>query len=222
MTALTALTIGHTMRYKNEILENGLFLSPTSVPILVVATQNPGKLTEMQHHLSGLPWELQIMPSHLEIEETGKTFLENATLKASQVAQQMGQWAIADDSGLAVDALQGAPGVYSARYGTDDADRIGRLLRELGDRPNRQAQFVCAIAVARPNGKIVCHSEGICPGEILYQPQGRGGFGYDPVFYVPAENLSFAEMSKDQKRQTSHRGKAIAALLPQLKQLALQ
>jgi XTP/dITP diphosphohydrolase len=192
------------------------------VPLLVVATQNPGKLKELQHHLSDLPWELQIMPSHLEIEETGQTFLENASLKASQVAQQMGQWAIADDSGLAVDALQGAPGVYSARYGIDDADRIARLLRELGDTSYRTAQFVCAIAIARPDGEIACHSEGICPGEILYRPQGSGGFGYDPVFFVPAANLSFAEMSKDQKRQVSHRGKAIATLLPQLKQLVPQ
>ncbi len=162
------------------------------------------------------------MPSHLEIEETGQTFLENASLKASQVAQQTGQWAIADDSGLAVDALQGAPGVYSARYGTDDTDRISRLLRELGNTSHRTAQFVCAIAIARPDGEIACHSEGICPGEILYRPQGSGGFGYDPVFYVPAANLSFAEMSKDQKRQVSHRGKAIATLLPQLKQLVPQ
>jgi XTP/dITP diphosphohydrolase len=189
------------------------------VPLLVVATQNPGKLKELQHHLSDLPWELMLMPSHLEIEETGQTFLENASLKASQVAQQMGQWAIADDSGLMVDALQGSPGVYSARYGTDDTDRISRLLRELGDTSRRTAQFVCAIAIARPDGEIACHSEGICPGEILYCPQGSGGFGYDPVFYVPAANLSFAEMSKDQKRQVSHRGKAIATLLPQLKQL---
>jgi XTP/dITP diphosphohydrolase len=189
------------------------------VPLLVVATQNPGKLKELQHHLSDLPWELMLMPSHLEIEETGQTFLENASLKASQVAQQMGQWAIADDSGLMVDALQGSPGVYSARYGTDDTDRISRLLRELGDTSRRTAQFVCAIAIARPDGEIACHSEGICPGEILYRPQGSGGFGYDPVFYVPAANLSFAEMSKDQKRQVSHRGKAIATLLPQLKQL---
>lgn len=162
------------------------------------------------------------MPSHLEIEETGQTFLENASLKASQVAQQMGQWAIADDSGLSVNALQGAPGVYSSRYGTDDANRIARLLRELGDTSDRTAQFVCAIAVARPDGEIVCHSEGVCPGEILYRTQGSGGFGYDPIFYVSAANLSFAEMTKDQKRQVSHRGKAIATLLPQLKQLALQ
>jgi XTP/dITP diphosphohydrolase len=186
---------------------------------LVVATQNPGKLKEMQHHLSGLPWDLQLMPPDLEIEETGETFFENACLKASQVAQQLGQWAIADDSGLSVLALDGAPGVYSARYGKDDADRISRLLSELGNTANRAAQFVCAIAIANPEGEIVCHAEGICPGEILTAPQGDGGFGYDPVFYVPEAGLSFAEMSKDQKRQVSHRGRAIALLIPQLERL---
>ncbi|MCG9891771.1 MAG: RdgB/HAM1 family non-canonical purine NTP pyrophosphatase [Thermosynechococcaceae cyanobacterium MS004] len=189
--------------------------------LLVIATQNSGKLKEFQHHLEGLPWTLDLMPQDLEIEETGQTFLENACIKASQVAKQLGQWAIADDSGLAVDALQGAPGVYSARYGTDDLDRIARLLRELGDTPKRTAQFVCAIALARPDGEIACHAEGVCAGEILYDSQGEGGFGYDPIFYVPAAHLTFAEMTKDQKRAISHRGKAIAALLPQLQSLAI-
>ncbi|MGB8701672.1 MAG: RdgB/HAM1 family non-canonical purine NTP pyrophosphatase [Thermosynechococcaceae cyanobacterium] len=186
---------------------------------LVVATQNPGKLKELQHHLQGLPWTLELMPADLTIEETGQTFLENACLKASQVAQHLGQWAIADDSGLEVAALQGAPGVYSARYGNDDAHRIARLLRELGDNPNRTAQFVCAIALAQPDGQIAYQTEGICPGEILYAPQGAGGFGYDPVFYVPEMGLTFAEMSKDQKRQVSHRGRAIATLLPYLEKV---
>ncbi len=193
----------------------------TTVPILVVATQNPGKLKEMQHHLSDLPWQLQLMPSDLDVEETGQTFMENACLKASQVAQQTGHWTIADDSGLSVDALQGAPGIYSARYGTDDTDRISRLLQEIGETEHRQAKFVCAIAVAQPNGKIACQAEGDCPGEILAEPQGSSGFGYDPVFYVPTLQLSFAEMDKDQKRQVSHRGRAITALLPQLRQLAV-
>ncbi len=173
----------------------------------------------MKHHLSGLPWELEMMPATLEVEETGETFFDNACLKASQVAQQLGQWAIADDSGLQVNALGGAPGVYSARYGKDDAERIGRLLSELGDTADRSAQFVCAIAVANPNGEIVCHTEGICPGQILATPQGEGGFGYDPVFFVPEVGLSFAQMSKDQKRQVSHRGRAITLLFPQLKDL---
>jgi XTP/dITP diphosphohydrolase len=198
-----------------------LSFDKTLVTPLVVATQNPGKLKEFQHHLSDLPWSLQMMPSDLEVEETGQTFMENARLKASQVAKQLGRWAIADDSGLEVSALNGAPGVYSARYGQDDADRIARLLRELGDTLQRSAQFVCALALAHPDGEIVGQAEGICPGEILYEMQGRGGFGYDPVFYVPAIGLTYAEMSKDQKRDISHRGRAIAALIPQLQKLSV-
>jgi XTP/dITP diphosphohydrolase len=188
---------------------------------LVVATQNLGKLKEFQHHLSELSWDLQLMPSGLDVEETGVTFMENACLKASQVAGQMGQWAIADDSGLEVAALNGGPGVYSARYGQDDGDRIARLLRELGDTIERSAQFVCAIALARPDGTIVGQAQGVCSGEILYKMQGRGGFGYDPVFYVPSMGLTYAEMSKDQKREISHRGRAIAQIIPQLQTLAV-
>lgn len=193
-----------------------MFVTP-----LVVATQNLGKLKEFQHHLSDLPWDLQLMPSDLDVEETGVTFMENACLKASQVAKQMGQWTIADDSGLEVAALNGGPGVYSARYGQDDADRIARLLRELGDTIQRSAQFVCAIALARPDGTIVGQAEGVCLGDILYEMQGRGGFGYDPVFYVPSMGLTYAEMSKDQKREISHRGRAIAQIIPQLQKLAV-
>ncbi len=193
-----------------------MFVTP-----LVVATQNLGKLKEFQHHLSDLPWDLQLMPSDLDVEETGVTFMENACLKASQVAKQMGQWTIADDSGLEVAALNGGPGVYSARYGQNDADRIARLLRELGDTIQRSAQFVCAIALARPDGTIVGQAEGVCPGDILYEMQGRGGFGYDPVFYVPSMGLTYAEMSKDQKREISHRGRAIAQIIPQLQKLAV-
>ena len=183
---------------------------------LIVATQNPGKLREMQHHLADLPCELHLMPADLEIAETGKTFLENACLKASQAALATGEWAIADDSGLEVTALNGVPGLYSARYGKTDAERIQRLLDELGDHPDRSAQFVCVVALAQPDGAIACHAKGVCPGEILHTPQGRGGFGYDPIFYLPDEGKTFAELSPAQKRQMSHRGQAFQALLPQL------
>ena len=186
---------------------------------LVVATGNPGKLREMQNYLADLGWELRLKPPELEIEETGDTFLANACLKASQVAQVTGEWAIADDSGLQVDALDGAPGVYSARYGTTDSDRIQRLLTELGDAQNRQAQFVCVVAIARPDGTIALQSEGVCRGEILDAPRGAGGFGYDPIFYVPEQQLTFAEMTPDVKRSLSHRGKAFQTLLPQLQLL---
>jgi XTP/dITP diphosphohydrolase len=183
---------------------------------LIVATGNPGKLKELQSHLADLNWELALKPADLEIEETGSTFAENACLKATQVAQATGQWAIADDSGLEVAALDSAPGVYSARYGSTDAERIARLLQELNGKPNRSARFVCVIAVARPDGTIVLQTEGICAGEILLSPRGGGGFGYDPVFYVPQQGLTFAEMSPDLKRRISHRGQALQALLPAL------
>lgn len=188
---------------------------------LVVATSNPGKLKEMQAYLTdpSLPWELTLKPEELEIEETGMTFLENACLKASQVAKALGQWSIADDSGLMVDALNGAPGLYSARYAATDADRITRLLRELDYQTNRNAQFVCAIVLARPDGSIALQTAGICPGEIIDAPRGSGGFGYDPVFYVPGAGMTFAEMPPELKHRISHRGKAFEALLPQLKEI---
>lgn len=186
---------------------------------LIVATSNPGKLKEMQAYLGDLNLELKLKPPHLEIEETGDTFMANACLKAVQVAQALGEWAIADDSGLAVDALNGAPGLYSARYADTDPARIERLLRELGDRPDRQARFVCAVAVADPTGAIALQTEGVCSGEILSTPRGSGGFGYDPVFYVPEQQMTFAEMSPAVKHTISHRGRAFQALLPQLQQL---
>lgn len=183
---------------------------------IVVATGNPGKVTEMQEYLHNLPWELQLKPQELDIEETGATFLENAGIKAAQVAIAVGEWAIADDSGLAVDALDGAPGLYSARYGNTDAERIERLLRELGDRADRGAQFICAVAIASPDGTIVEAVQGECPGEILREMKGSGGFGYDPIFYVPEYQKTFAQMSPDLKNRISHRGKAFEQLLPRL------
>jgi XTP/dITP diphosphohydrolase len=189
--------------------------------LLVVATSNPGKLREMQAYLAHANWELTLKPKEIEVEETGETFAANACLKASQVAQATGNWTIADDSGLQVDALNGAPGVYSARYGTSDGDRIARLLRELGDTPNRQAQFVCAVAIARPDGTIALQTEGICRGEILHEPRGNGGFGYDPVFYVHQTQLTYAEMTPEMKRSISHRGKAFDTLLQKLETIVL-
>ena len=183
---------------------------------LVVATGNPGKLREMQAYLVDSGWELTLKPEELEIEETGDTFAANACLKASQVALATGNWAIADDSGLQVDALNGTPGVYSARYGKTDPERIARLLSELGVSVHRGAQFVCAVAMARPDGAIALQSEGVCRGEILHAPRGQGGFGYDPIFYVPELQFTFAEMTPELKRSISHRGKAFAALLQKL------
>ena len=188
-------------------------------PTIVVATGNPGKLQELQDHLQGIACELQLKPEDLEVEETGDTFAENACLKASQVAIATGHWAIADDSGLEVDALDGAPGIYSARYGDTDPQRIDRLLGELGNELNRQGQFVCAVALARPDGSIATITEGVCPGEILHRPRGDKGFGYDPIFYVPEYQQTFAEMTPELKQAISHRGKAFQLLLPQLPEI---
>lgn len=188
---------------------------------VVVATGNPGKLSELKGYLQALNWTLALKPDEIEVEETGETFVENARLKASEVAIRTQSWAIADDSGLSVAALNGSPGVYSARYGHSDADRINRVLRELGDETNRQAEFVCAIALARPDGTIALETEGRCPGSILTAGQGAGGFGYDPIFYVKAQGKTFAEMTAAEKERYSHRGIAFEQLMPALKKIDL-
>lgn len=191
------------------------------MPTVVVATGNPGKLSEMQAHLDGLDWCLELKPADLEVDETGTTFIANARIKASEVAKATGKWAIADDSGLQVDALQGAPGIYSARYADTDQARIKRLLNELQQVQDRGAQFVCALAIARPDGTIALETEGVCRGEILTAPKGNGGFGYDPIFYVPEVGQTFAEMPAEQKDAVSHRGIAFQQIMPQLRQLHL-
>jgi XTP/dITP diphosphohydrolase len=191
---------------------------------LIVATSNPGKLKEMQAYLVDSPWELALKPAELDVDETGETFAANACLKASEVAIALNCWAIADDSGLQVDALNGAPGLYSARYANSDRERIDRMLAELSDFPEpsqRQAQFVCAVAVARPDGTIAAQAEGICRGEILMAARGVDGFGYDPIFYVPSKQLAFAEMSVEVKRSISHRGVALAIIRERLSSLAV-
>jgi XTP/dITP diphosphohydrolase len=192
---------------------------------LIVATSNPGKLREMQAYLSDSAWELSLKPAELDVDETGETFATNACLKAAEVAIALNCWTIADDSGLQVDALNGAPGIYSARYADNDRDRIDRILRELINFPDprqRQAQFVCAVAVARPDGTIAAQAEGICRGEILTAPRGIDGFGYDPIFYVPTKELAFAEMSVETKRSISHRGIAFAIVRQKLTELAAE
>lgn len=186
---------------------------------LVVATSNPGKLEEMQTYLADLDCELVLKPPELEVEETGTSFRENAQLKARTIAQALGKCAIADDSGLAVSALNGAPGIYSARYAATDEERIARLLRELENASNRAAEFVCAVAIALPDGTIALERERSCKGEILTTPRGNNGFGYDPVFYFPALQQTFAEMEPTLKQKVSHRGLAFSALFPEIYQI---
>jgi XTP/dITP diphosphohydrolase len=187
--------------------------------VLVIASGNAGKLREFSELLKGVvPVDVRPQPQALVVEETGRSFAENARLKAEAVAAATGHWALADDSGLAVDALGGAPGLHSARYAATDAERIARLLSELAGEPDRGARFIAALALADPGGRTVLEVEGICEGEILERPRGSGGFGYDPVFLVPELGLSFAEMDPALKRRVGHRGRALAALVPGLRQ----
>lgn len=178
---------------------------------LVIATRNAGKWREVAALLEGLPLEvvsLQDYPACPEADEPCDTFAGNAAHKAKLAAAYTGCLALADDSGLVVDALAGRPGVQSARYGPDDAGRIARLLEELAEVPEAQrtARFVCVIALADPGGQVACW-EGSCEGVIAYAPRGEQGFGYDPVFIH--EGRSFAELSRDEKAAVSHRGQAL-------------
>ncbi|MBP3634085.1 MAG: XTP/dITP diphosphatase [Oscillospiraceae bacterium] len=182
---------------------------------LVLASKNQHKLVELQTILGQMGLEV-VLESEIgidvDVEETGVTFAENAMLKAKAVMEASGMAAIADDSGLMVDALNGEPGVYSARYGgrETDLDRTMLLLENMKDVPEekRTGRFVSAIACALPDGREVT-AEGVCEGTILFELRGNGGFGYDPVFYVPVLGKTFAEAGAEEKNAISHRGNAL-------------
>ena len=185
-------------------------------PVLVIASGNPHKVAEIGAMLDAVDLELRQQPKGLEIEETGSTYLANACLKAEAVAQLTGQWALADDSGLEVDALAGAPGVFSARYAPTDHERIHRLLHELGTSPYRSASFNSAMALADPSGQVVLQAQGICRGEILHRAEGPGG-GYDPIFWVREAGLTYGSMPQHLKLKLGSRGKAARQMAPGLK-----
>lgn len=187
----------------------------------VLATHNPGKLKEMSAILGILGVEV-VSPADLgltvDVEETGETFTENAMLKARAVCALAGLPAIADDSGLCVDALNGGPGVYSARYGGEGLDDRGRyvlLLNSMRGAPTRSAHFETAVACAFPNGETLT-AAGRCDGAIAFAPMGTGGFGYDPVFLVPERAKTFGQMTEEEKASLSHRGKALRAFAAEL------
>ena len=192
--------------------------SSASRPVLLIASGNAYKVAEITAMLDAVDLDVARQPDGLEIEETGHTYLENARLKASTVAQLTGEWALADDSGLEVDALAGAPGLFSARYAPTDHERIHRLLHELGATPYRSASFNSAMALADPSGVVRLEAQGICRGEILTAPDGHGG-GYDPIFWVREAGMTYAQMGQHLKIKLGSRGKAARALAPQLKQL---
>ena len=183
---------------------------------MVLASKNAHKLVEMRDILSAQGVEVVLESDvgvDVDVEETGTTFEENALLKARAVMEATGLPSIADDSGLMVDALNGAPGVYSARYGgpaLDDAGRYRLLLDNMRGQLDRRCRFVSAICYCFPNGDIVT-ARGECPGTLAYAPKGEDGFGYDPVFFVPSLKKTFAELTGGEKNAVSHRGAALAA-----------
>ncbi|KPV90363.1 dITP/XTP pyrophosphatase [Pseudoalteromonas sp. P1-30] len=190
---------------------------------LVLATGNPGKVNELANMLS--PLNINVLPQSDfnvgEVAETGTTFVENAIIKARHAAKITGMPAIADDSGLEVDGLNGAPGVYSARFAGEsasDQDNIDKLLNELADNPNRKARFWCVLVLMRHADDptpLICSAS--WEGKITQTQNGEGGFGYDPVFFVAEQNCTSAELTKEQKNAVSHRGQALKKLLLELK-----
>jgi XTP/dITP diphosphohydrolase len=186
-------------------------------PVIVIATRNPGKTAEIRDLLEGFPVDIKNLSDFgpiPEVEEDGTTFDENAYKKSSFTARILGYPALADDSGLSVAALNGAPGVFSARYGGEglsDAERCRKLLSEMRGRADRRAAFECVISLAVPTGPALTY-EGRCEGLLLEAPAGANGFGYDPVFFYPPFKKTFAELTREEKSRVSHRGQALREL----------
>ena len=185
---------------------------------LVIASGNKGKIGEFKKLLDDFPIDLLTQPVGFEIEETGKTFMENSRIKAMAVSQATGNLSLADDSGLSVEALGGAPGIYSSRYASSDKQRIEKLLAELKPFSNRKAKFKCALCVASGE-KVLIEVSGFCEGLITFFPKGENGFGYDPIFEVSGLGETYAEMDHEKKKHIGHRGNAFKLLIPKLKQL---
>ena len=194
---------------------------------LLIATTNAGKIREICQALAGLPFKVvslaKVLPG-VSFRERGKTFTENARAKSLSYSRKSGLLTLAEDSGLEVDALDGAPGVYSARFsrpGPTDAKNIRRILRLLADVPwkDRKAKFICAMALAQ-NGRIIREIRGEVRGVIDFGPKGENGFGYDPIFYYPKLRKNFAELCPEDKNEVSHRGRALKRLKTFLAQMS--
>ena len=186
---------------------------------LIIASSNKGKVKEFKKLLESFPLRISSQPEGIYLEETGKTFQENARLKALTLAQITGKLSLADDSGLCVDALNGAPGIYSARFGNTDEERISRLLYQMKLIKKRNANFHSALCIASPKKEILLEVEGISEGVITTKKRGVKGFGYDPIFEVISIGLTYAEMSVEQKFTFGHRGKAFKQLEPLIKKI---
>jgi XTP/dITP diphosphohydrolase len=197
---------------------------------LVLGTTNRKKGIELAELAAPLPVKIQTLadfPEAREVDETGDTFAANAALKAVQYARQLGQWVLADDSGLCVDALDGRPGVFSARYGgasASDEDNNRRLLEDLAGMAieRRSAHYVCHATLADPSGQIRAEAEELCHGRILLAPQGSGGFGYDPLFEIIEYHRTFGDLSPEVKACLSHRARSLRKILPIIEALLAQ
>jgi XTP/dITP diphosphohydrolase len=202
----------------------GPILSSETRPSLVIGTHNRKKGIELAELLAPRGFSvvtLEDVPNAIEVVEDGDSFAANARLKAAQQAVHLGRWVLADDSGLAVDALGGAPGIYSARYAgpsANDEDNNRLLLEKLKDTPleKRTAHYVCHVSVADPTGTIRAESHDICRGRIRFEPAGPNGFGYDPLFEVVEYHRTFGELGPHVKRVLSHRSRALRAIVPKL------
>jgi XTP/dITP diphosphohydrolase len=183
---------------------------------LILASKNKGKIEEYKKLLAGVNCKLLLQPESLEVEEDGLTFRDNAIKKASEVSRKTNNFSIADDSGICIEALGGKPGIYSSRYAENDQKRIERVLKELDGVQNRSAFFIANICVCSPNGEVIIESEAKCHGNIILNPRGKSGFGYDPIFEESFTRLTFAEMNNDIKDSCSHRGKALKKIIPDL------
>ena len=183
---------------------------------LYLASKNKGKIAEYKKLLAGVNCKLLLQPESLEVEEDGLTFRDNAIKKASEVSRKTNNFSIADDSGICIEALDGKPGIYSSRYAENDQKRIERVLKELDGVQNRSAFFIANICVCSPTGEVIIESEAKCHGNIILNPRGKGGFGYDPIFEESSTRLTFAEMNNDIKDSCSHRGKALKKIIPDL------
>ena len=179
---------------------------------LVFGSTNKNKLKEIREILQDQNIEVVGVEGDFNPEETGTTFEENSYIKAYEAAKITGTPSLADDSGLVVDALDGRPGIHSSRYETTDEKRINKLLKELENvsQEKRTARFVCSMSLVAPNGETLFSTTQTCEGEIAFSPSGKGGFGYDPIFYLPQKNATMAEIPMQEKNKISHRGKALS------------
>ena len=183
---------------------------------LIIASGNPHKVAEIESMLGPIDLDVQRQPADLDVEETGSTYLENARLKASAAAARTGCWALADDSGLEVDALDGAPGLYTARLAASDAEKLSKLMQAMADVPYRSARFRSAMVLCSPDGECDEQSEGICWGELLSQP-AYAGAGIESLFWVREAGCSYGELNPSQLSKLGSRGKAARALAPGLR-----